>query len=234
MANPGFEANGAATQTPTGWTSWANTTANYAADYTETGGQASTYRLTHWLGSAYQASTYQLKTGLPTGTYTLKAWVQNGGGQNVCQLYAKNFGGTEKNLALPVTSTWTQIQITGIQVSNGQCEIGLWSDANAGNWCSIDNVELISTSTVTAAAKTLTDSNTSLYPNPVAESLTLKLPAGLAAATIRIYSATGQIVFTQALTATGQRVDTSRLPTGIYQLQLLGNGRTETHKFVKL
>ncbi|GGG33643.1 glycosyl hydrolase 53 family protein [Hymenobacter glacieicola] len=240
LANPGFEANGAGTQTPTSWTSWANTTTNYAADKTETGGQASTYRLTHWLSAAYQVSTYQLKTGLTNGTYTLKAWVQNGGGQKACQLYAKNFGGTEKNLALPVSTTWAQIQITGIQVTNGQCEIGLWSDANAGNYCSLDNVELTLNTSSTLRSTTLSASDpeapaTHLYPNPVTDELTLTLPAGSAATTVRIYSLTGKPMLTQTLrgVARSQRLNVAGLAAGLYHVQLEGGGRTESYKFVK-
>ncbi|MBG8555915.1 glycosyl hydrolase 53 family protein [Hymenobacter guriensis] len=234
LANPGFEADGA-TQTPTAWSSWANTAGNYAADKTETGGQASPYRLTHWLGSAYQASTYQLKTGLPNGTYMLKAWAMNGGGQKACQLYAKSFGGAEMNVALPVASTWTQIQLTGIQVTNGQCEIGLWSDANAGNWCSLDNVELFATPTATAASgQAVGAARASLYPNPATETLHVELPLGAPATTLRIYSATGKLVLTQALQGfRRQAVDVSRLAAGLYQLRLESAGHTEKHTFVK-
>lgn len=244
-ANPGFEADGKATQTSTGWTSYANTTLNpstaYNADYTETSGQSGTYRLTHYLATAYQASTYQVKTGLANGTYTLKAWVRNGGGQKTCQLYAKNFGAPEMDYALPIASAWPQVQLTGIQVANGQCEIGLWSDANAGNYCSLDNVEFFQTAptaargtTVLAAASPAAGPG-SLYPNPAADVLTLALPAGRADATVRVYSPTGQTVLTQTLTgaAPSQRLDTSRLAPGLYQVQLEGSGRTETRKFVK-
>ena len=239
--NPGFEANGAATQTPASWTTYANTTLNastaYNADYTETGGQTGAYRLTHYLSTAYQVSTYQIKTALANGNYTLTAWVRNGGGQKACQLYAKNFGSVEKNLALPVTSTWTQIQIVGIQVSNGQCEIGLWSDANAGNYCSLDNVELVLTLAArgTTALATVTASNSarSPYPNPAAERLSLTLPAGTAKATAHVYSLTGQAVLTQTLTNEAPELDVSHLPAGLYHLRLESNGHVETHKFVK-
>lgn len=232
LTNPGFEANNAATQTPTGWTSWANTTANYAADKTEAGGQASTYRLTHWLGSAYQVSTYQVKTGLPNGTYTLRAWVQSSGGQTTCQLYAKNFGGAEKNVNLPVTSTWAQVQITGIQVTNGQCEIGLWSDANANNWSNLDNVELFST-TVTTTRATATAATRRPYPNPATDRLTLLLPAGVAEATATIYSLTGKLVLRQQLQAATPTVDVARLPAGLYHVRLESKGYSDIQQFVK-
>ena len=133
VVNPGFESG------LNNWTIWSN--GNNSAAYTESGGHSGSYRLTHWANSAYQVSTYQTFTGLANGTYTVTAWVQSSGGQKTCQLYAQNFGGTEKNVALPTSSgTWKQITITGINVTNGQCEIGLWSDANAGNYCSMDDV----------------------------------------------------------------------------------------------
>ena len=233
LSNPGFEADGAATQTPTGWSSWASTPDNYAADKTETGGQAGTYRLTHWLGTAYQVSTYQLKTGLPDGTYTLKAWVMNGGGQKACQLYAKNYGGTEKNVNLPTASTWTQVQLTGIQVTNGQCEVGLWSDANAGNWCSLDNVELVA-ATVTSSGSARRNAEIELYPNPATDVLTLTWPASAGpSATVRIYSLAGRLLLTQSLTAATRQLDVRGLAAGVYQVRVETGREVLTQKLVK-
>lgn len=136
--NASFEYD-TSTQNPTSWTTWSN--GNEDANYTELGGYAGNYRLSHWKNSAYQMSTYQTKNGLTNGTYTLKAWVKSSGGFHTSQMYAKNFGGTEKNIALPATNTWTQIIIDNIQVSNGQAEVGFWTDANAGNWINVDHVE---------------------------------------------------------------------------------------------
>jgi len=138
VTNPGFETGGAS-QTPSGW----STSGTTDADKSESGGHAGSLKLTHWKASAYQVTTFQSKTGLTNGTYTLRAWVMSGGGQSICRLYARNFGGTEKNLTLPATSTWTQITITGINVTNGQCEIGVTSTASANNWCNMDDVEFL-------------------------------------------------------------------------------------------
>ncbi|MCO5936129.1 arabinogalactan endo-1,4-beta-galactosidase [Mucilaginibacter sp. RB4R14] len=140
MSNQDFEAAGAQSGTITNWTLWSNN--NYDAIYTESGGYTGYYRLTHWKSTAYQASTFQNFTNITNGTYKLTAWVLNGGGQKTCQLYAKNFGNTEIDAPLPVTNSWTQIVIDNIQVTNNSLEVGLWSDANAGNWCSMDNVYL--------------------------------------------------------------------------------------------
>ena len=36
---------------------------------------------------------------------------------------------------------WTKIEITNIIVSSGYCEIGLYSNAPANSWCSVDMIE---------------------------------------------------------------------------------------------
>jgi len=140
VTNPGLEANGA-TQTPTGWSEWSSA-GHVDASYTETGAPHSgTYKATHWKGVAYDVYTYQTKTGLTNGLYTLKAWVMSGGGQSIARMEAKDFGGTQLNSTLPITSTWTQITIANINVTNGQCTFGFYSVANAGNWINFDDVE---------------------------------------------------------------------------------------------
>jgi len=138
VTNPGFEVD-KATQNPSGWTTWSN--GNADSNYTEAGGYAGNFRLSHWKNNAYQVSTYQTVTGITNGTYTMKAWVKSSGGFKTSQMYVKNFGGTEKNVAIPATNTWTQIAITGINVTNGKAEFGFWTDANSGNWINVDNVE---------------------------------------------------------------------------------------------
>lgn len=140
LSNADFENGGVQNTTITGWSDWSN--GNYGSIYTETGGYSRTYRLTHSKSTAYQASTFQSFSGIDNGTYMLTAWVQSGGGQITCEMYAKNFGASELDAALPITSGWTQITINNIHVTNGNIEVGFWSDANAGNWCSMDNVHL--------------------------------------------------------------------------------------------
>jgi hypothetical protein len=62
---------------------------------------------------------------LPSGTYTLSAWVKSSGTGG--QLYAKGFGGTDKTLAIGSATAWTNVSITGIAVSNGTCDVGITS-----------------------------------------------------------------------------------------------------------
>lgn len=83
------------------------------------------------------------KVCLEDGTYTLSAWVMTNAAQKVNQLYAKNYGGDELTQTLPVSDLgWNKVVIDNIQVTNGQCEIKVYSIANGGDWCNIDNIML--------------------------------------------------------------------------------------------
>jgi hypothetical protein len=142
VSNPGFEAS-AATQTPSGWTeqSWAG---GVDAFYSESGGRSGSYRGTFWRSTAYNLYLSQYKTGLANGLYTLRCYTRSGGGFKTLYLEAKDFGGTAKTANVPTsTSAWTKVEITGINVTNGTCRIGIWGDANAGNWAHFDDFEFI-------------------------------------------------------------------------------------------
>lgn len=144
VTNYSFEANGTGTQTPTGWTT-NSLTGTFNADYTDGSAFLGSYKLSHWSNSAYQVSTHQLKTGLTNGTYRLSAWVRSSGGQTTCQLFAKDFGSSEKNINLPNTNEWKYIEISNIVVSNGKCDFGLRSNSPANKWASMDDVAFYKT-----------------------------------------------------------------------------------------
>ncbi|HEY3761843.1 MAG TPA: glycosyl hydrolase 53 family protein [Verrucomicrobiae bacterium] len=87
----------------------------------------------------YQVSTLQTVTNLPDGYYKLTAMVQNSGGQSYCYI-----GGNSQITSLPVSAQWTNIIVRGIQVTNGQCQVGIYSDdTTGGNWCKVDLMQLI-------------------------------------------------------------------------------------------
>ena len=207
--NPGFEYTGA-TQAPLGWST--DSTADADADYTEGGSHTSFFRLTHYKATAYQARTYQLLSSLANGTYTLSGWVMNGGGQNSCQFYANGFGGAEKAADVPQTAAWTQLQISGIVVTNWQCEIGLRFDAKAGNYCSLDDVTFTTSQALEAASQAGAPA-VQLYSNPT---------LGPYALTFAL-SQPGPVRAT-LLTLAGQQVrvlvDAPRLPAGSHELSL--------------
>ncbi|GAB3638564.1 hypothetical protein GCM10027422_41540 [Hymenobacter arcticus] len=238
--NPSFEYT-AATQTPLGWAT-TSTTGDADADKTETGGHSSQFRLTHYKATAYQVRTSQAISNLPNGTYTLRAWVQSGGGQRTCQLYAQAGGAaTEQNLTLPTATTWTQVQVPGVVVTNGQCEIGLRSDAAAGNYCSLDDVELVPTGALATTAATPASTGMQLFPNPAtAGPLTLSYSlAQPAAVRVALYGPTGQRLRTLAdvpLAPAGPHTlalgPLGSLPAGVYLVQLTAGGVTSSQRLV--
>lgn len=140
LTNGGFEANGG-TQTPSGWSEWSGT-GQASASYTEAGGRSGSYRLSHWASGAYQVETYQYLNGLANGSYTARAWVRSGGGQVAAYLALRNCGGNEQRANIPTTGNWTQISVTAT-VSSGQCTVSIVSDARAGNWINVDDVEFV-------------------------------------------------------------------------------------------
>ena len=240
--NPGFEYS-AATQNPLGW-STAAPTGDADADYTETGGHSSQFRLTHYKATAYQARTYQVINDLPNGTYTLRAWVKNGGGQTTCQLYAQaGDAAAAQTLALPLAADWTQVQVPGIVVANGQCEIGLRSVASAGNYCSLDDVELVpGTALATTPASAATAAAPQLFPNPTSNASTISYVLDQpAAVTVALYALTGQLVRPLAALPTAPAGPhhfalsaLDGLPAGVYLVQLSHEGYVSTQRLIKL
>jgi hypothetical protein len=71
-------------------------------------------------------------------------WVRSSGGQNQLRLFAKNFGAHEvaAEIGSDPIEQWKRYTISNIQVTNGQIELGVWSDAHANNWAVFDNFTL--------------------------------------------------------------------------------------------
>ncbi|KRE46816.1 glycosyl hydrolase family 28-related protein [Paenibacillus sp. Soil724D2] len=137
LTNPGFE-----TGDLTGWTEWHSGALAQKVD-TDLPWSGS-YKLTHWASTNYQQITSQLKT-VPNGLYSASVWVRSSGGQNTLQLFAKNFGAAEIDAVIGTSPipNYTKYTIDNIPVTNGQVEIGIWNDANGGNWAALDSFELV-------------------------------------------------------------------------------------------
>jgi hypothetical protein len=140
IINPGFEANGIATQTPSVWNEWNNVSASYTETKTPRSGA---YNLAHWSSSSYEVSTYQSVTNLPNGLYTIKAWVRSSGGQNTAVMNAQNYGGAEMRVNIPASNNYVQITLSNINVTNGQCSISFYSKASAHQWINVDDIEFV-------------------------------------------------------------------------------------------
>lgn len=200
--NPGFELDAAETPNPQ---KWSKSGSKPETSFTETynGARGGLYHLTHYKGNAANnVYTYQLITGLPSGTYQLKAWIKSTGGQTMAQMTAKNFGSASLAVDIPAASTWTQLQLAGINVNNGQCEIGFSSaDVASWNYLYVDDVQFIKMeSTVTAVDDPFGFSAVQIYPNPLrSTTLNLDTPGIEGEKTLGIFDVLGRLVFRQKL-----------------------------------
>jgi hypothetical protein len=72
-----------------------------------------------------------------------------------------------------------------------------------------------------------------LYPNPVANQLTIGLPIGSESASVKLYSAAGKLVLAQRLSAKNSVVSLEGLPAGLYYAQVLQGTQLTTERIVK-
>ncbi len=115
-------------------------TGGYSSTYTQPGGTGK--ELSFWSKSAYDTTVWQTATGLPNGTYTLNAVIENGGGQTSATMFAYPTNGSETTVNLPVSSGWTTVTISNISVTDGAVYLGFSVNANAGNWTNVESVSL--------------------------------------------------------------------------------------------
>jgi len=142
LKNPSFENDGF-TNTPSNWSVWRGNGAAIDTLKTETGGFSGAYKATFWDDQAYQMSIYQTVDGLSKGTYTLTAYTMAGGDLTASQMYVKNHGGKELKASITKSGEWTKVTIKDIPVTSGTSEIGIYVDAKAQGWVSVDHVTFV-------------------------------------------------------------------------------------------
>ena len=73
----------------------------------------------------------------------MSCWTQGSGSENSFQLFINS---NNKDQHADITdigwNKWHQTIIKDIKIENGQCQIGVKFNGKAGNWGSIDNIEL--------------------------------------------------------------------------------------------
>jgi arabinogalactan endo-1,4-beta-galactosidase len=138
LVNSGFEGDGTGVATPRGWTSVG--AAN--ADFTETGGYAGKFRLSHWSDRDYSVETQQTVAGLSRGWYTVSARVRRSPGRND-SFVALECDGSKERVYLPVApaDTWLSIVVSA-EVRRGTCKVILHTAAAGGEWSNFDEIEL--------------------------------------------------------------------------------------------
>lgn len=123
LTEPGFEEGGAV---------W-----NVGGEVLNEGRDCSAHSIRH--AAAGTTRTTQLVTNLEDGYYRLTAWVQNDGVYDEAYIFAAGGGTSDARTAIPRTNfaydtagTWKRTTLRGVQVSNGQLEVGLLTDGVGG------------------------------------------------------------------------------------------------------
>lgn len=140
--NFSFEIDGGTVNQPIGWTVGALTEEMLSCVSTIKGGTEDEFCLYHYGNFPYRVKTEQRVIIPEQGIYRLKADVRCSGKQNKVYMYAKYYGGNKKQTNIIAYSEWTEIEINNIQIQNGYCTVGFYSDASAGQWLEVDNVRL--------------------------------------------------------------------------------------------
>lgn len=137
IKNPGFEVDETPATSPA---QWQTAGSNPDANYLEGNAHMGYYRLTHFKNSGFNVETNQTITGLSNGKYILQAWVRGGSGLIENYLFARDFGGSQMKVDIAPGSVWTKLRIENINVTNGQCVIGMYTRGN-NVYSSADNFE---------------------------------------------------------------------------------------------
>lgn len=98
----------------------------------------------YWWSAPFKSTLTRTFTGIPDGTYSLSVYAMGGGGEKTIKLFAENYGGSgrkETEIVNTGWKAWKQYTVSGIEVRGGKCTIGIYIDANSGNWGNFDDVE---------------------------------------------------------------------------------------------
>jgi arabinogalactan endo-1,4-beta-galactosidase len=139
LVNPGFEQDGTGVASPLGWQS----SGSVDADFSEAGGNAGAFRLSHWSASAYSVDTQQTVSGVADGWYTVRARVRRSTGPNSSYVELR-CGGRAERVYVPVAraSQWLQVVVSA-PARRGVCTIVLHTDGAGGEWTNFDDVEFV-------------------------------------------------------------------------------------------
>jgi len=149
--NPGFELNTAPSATATNWFTWTGSVNNYIINSGVVAGNVglgdavggTPHSGMNYLSIAPTATwpttfdvlNKQDLSGLPNGTYTLKAWFRGTGGGGYF-----NIGATYIGFPSPMTQ-WTQSTINNVSVTNGTATINIQYSSTTGTQLDIDDIQ---------------------------------------------------------------------------------------------
>ena len=74
----------------------------------------------------------------------MTAYAITAGTINESYIYVKGYGGEDKKVSIKdAGTTWKKFTIKDIQVTDGKCEVGIYSDAKGGAWIKTDDFSLV-------------------------------------------------------------------------------------------
>jgi hypothetical protein len=247
LQNPGFEVDNASVQTPANWSTWTpDNTAD--ADYSQTGNQRSgNWNLAHWRNGGYNVFTYQTVTGLANGTYTATVYARTIGTPSQCLIKAQDFGGTALTTNIS-GSAYTKYTISNIQVTNGQCIIGVYTSGNQNSAAVFDDFTLSNNINpfVNRAAPirplvieaTVQSTVKGVYPNPANNEVTVRyILSPNTSSSVTIFSIEGkmvkQILFTSSDNGIGKvNIDVADLQSGTYLIKVSAGSKSTSTKLI--
>ena len=98
--------------------------------------------LKHYHTKPYITATRQILNNIANGKYTLSAWVNCSGGQNVCQMRLLSGGVLSANNIVSTKGNWVFLS-QDVTVQNNRAVVEFYSDALAKNSLNIDDVSLV-------------------------------------------------------------------------------------------
>ncbi|NML67709.1 T9SS type A sorting domain-containing protein [Hymenobacter sp. RP-2-7] len=237
VLNASFDDDQAAVLSPRQWKVQTGSLNGPWVSYTESygGAHTGTYHGTHYSLLPYEIYTNQGVKKLPNGTYNLKAWVK-GDIRYKAQLRASNYGGPTLAADIASSADWVQVSVLGITVSNGQCEVGFYSNGPGGQWLYFDDVELTRQDAGSPADNLLMSSSDpaasglGLYPNPANSQTSVTgtfAQNDNVTITVIDYQGTQLAQFQRTAVAGSNEftLDTSSLPSGTYTLRVVSSSQ---------
>ena len=99
--------------------------------------------LRHEAGADYRVTSYRVIEGLAPGSYTLRAKARSSGGQPSVFAFARVAGHSLARTHPLASEDLRELVIPGIPVEDGTVAVGLHSDAQAGQWAELVDIELV-------------------------------------------------------------------------------------------
>lgn len=161
---------------------------------------------------------FYFASGTPSGTFKMS--LQKSGGTNVSASF---------NLSAVPVGQWTKIEAEFS--GNPDASDETWSSVQfssvpTGTVVYVDDISVVQSATLGVKANTL--EGVWVYPNPTANVLNVKCPAGTK---MEVYNILGAKVKTQNSVQKNAALNVSGLASGLYVVKLNSEGKTATKKF---